>query len=539
MGKRKLSFLQKAYRAFFLNMLKEFSVGSQAELSYDRKKDFFNRIKLEWPAQRAKLLKENKAKKKKPEPKKRSYAKLTVSRPTVALEPKESFGNTINIRSESITETIISERNPNQSDDLRINFFPNAFFEQVETYKYPIVKMPNAESFLKLPRKGRAMGKGYKEDDFFKALKTTLVGIEVANDFHMVIPHFSRPYEPDIVLIDESLRLYVDIEIDEPYDGYYRFPSHEIEKDDTRDLFFTESGWVVIRFTEKQVHEQEKECIAYVKDVLNSISHFRFEETSNCKSEKQWDYQQAIRWEKSHYREKYLGIDGFGKQVSRTEVLIDINEQEGIEAALERTKKRKAENHQDNIAFEDEAHVYHHSQDETGNAEYISVTTLIDRFFPFDLERFIQGKAKKEGLSEEEVFEEFEKNREEAAKKGTFLHEQIERFLKGEAYDDSTKEFDLFKQFYREVIVNKGFEFVEAEKRILLDKYNVAGTVDALFKKANSEDYVIMDWKRSKKLVIDGHPRKFGYGYALSELSELDNSSYYKYALQQKCYQKI
>jgi hypothetical protein len=87
--------------------------------------------------------------------------------------------------------------------------------------------------------------------------------------------------------------------------------------------------------------------------------------------------------------------------------------------------------------------------------------------------------------------------------------------------------------------VAKGFEFVEAEKKVLLDEYNVAGTVDALFKKPHKEEYLIVDWKRSKKLVVDGHPKKYGYGYALSELNHLDNSSYYKYALQQNIYKYI
>ena len=55
---------------------------------------------------------------------------------------------------------------------------------------------------------------------------------------------------------------------------------------------------------------------------------------------------------------------------------------------------------------------------------------MIDRFFPFDMDRFIKGKAKREGISENEVLEEFLKNRDEAAEKGTHLHEQIENFLK-------------------------------------------------------------------------------------------------------------
>ena len=263
------------------------------------------------------------------------------------------------------------------------------------------------------------------------------------------------------------------------------------------------------------------------------------EEPSNCKSESQWDYQQAVRWEKEHYREKYLGIEAFGKQEITAELLVDLDDLDGIEDNLNRTKKRNSPTLQDNIAFEDETHKYHHPKDQTGNAEYISVTTLIDRFFPFDMDRFIQNKARKEGRSELDVLEEFLRIRDEAAEKGTYLHEQIENFLKGKNHDSNFKEFAMFKEFYQQVIKAKGFEFVDAEKRILLDEYNIAGTVDALFKKPNSNEYLIMDWKRSKKLVIDGHPRKYGYGFGLSELNHLDNSSFYKYALQQNIYRYI
>ena len=38
----------------------------------------------------------------------------------------------------------------------------------------------------------------------------------------------------------------------------------------------------------------------------------------------------------------------------------------------------------------------------------------------------------------------------------------------------------------------------DAEKMIFSDKYNVAGTIDCLFKKENKEEYVMLDWKRSK-----------------------------------------
>jgi hypothetical protein len=544
MAKRELSFLQKAYREFFLAALEEYQANSPSQLSKEQKSIFFTRIKTEWKVKKAKLLEVNTIKR--TTSKKEQYASIKVSRPSIAIEPviitkrvsKVKKTNTALI-DENTTEKIVSKKNPEQTGDLKINFNPNQFFEQGEIYEYPVVKMPKEGAFLKLPRKGRAMGKGYKEQDFYKAIVAGIPDIEVSTDVHLSIPFYNRPYEPDIVIFDKALNLYIDIEIDEPYDGYYRFPTHEQKKDDTRDLFFTESGWGVIKFTERQVHQQESECIALIKDVLNSIRKYALEQSSNCVSESQWDYQQAVRWQKTNYREKYLGIEKFVKQTVSSRIEVEIDDIDTIEANLNRTKKYKSKALQENISFEDETHKYHHPKDTTGNAEYISVTTIIDRFFPFDMDRFIQTKAKREERTEEDVLEEFLKNRDEAAEQGTFMHEQIEFFLKGEPYDGNSTEFIMFKQFYEQIVVAKGFEFVEAEKKILLGAFNVAGTVDALFKKPNQEEYLIVDWKRSKKLVVDGHPKKYGFGSATSELSHVDNSSYYKYALQQNMYKYI
>lgn len=544
MAKRELSFLQKAYRSFFLGKLEKYQVNSPAQLSKEQKSEFFKGVKEEWRIKKAELL--SFKTKNKSGTKKENYAKLKVSRPAVAIAPavknkrkskqKKSFSH---LEDEPEIITLKSEINPEQTDDSKINFHPNQFFEQDEPYQYPVIKMPVEGSFVKLPRKGRAMGKGFKEQDFYEAIKTSISNIEVVNDLHLSIPFYNKPYEPDIVLIDQGLNLYIDIEIDEPYDGYFRFPTHEQQKDDIRDLFFTESGWIVIKFTERQVHLQEQECVELIKDVIDSIRNYTIDQSSRCRREPQWDYQQAVRWHKSNYREKYLGIEKFGKQISSSRIEVDVEEFDPIENNINRTKKYASNTFQENIAFEDETHKYHHPKDETGNAEYISVTTLIDRFFPFDMERFIQTKAKREERTKEDVMAEFLATRDEAAEKGTFLHEQIELFLKGEEHKSSFKEFEMFKTFYDQIVIAKGFQFVEAEKKILLEDFNVAGTVDALFKKPNREEYLIVDWKRSKKLVIDDHPKKYGYGNAISDLNHIDNSSYYKYALQQNIYKYI
>lgn len=569
MNERKLSELQKEYRAFFLGKMELYGVTSPAQLSKEKKSEFFTEIKKDWAKHKLEKQRLKEAKKKVltlvEEPvevyeelkninKETSPTKEWTGQEQKRKQPGDKSQKTTDKkthreeeeRPREFTKQIIkSEPNQEQTDDLRILFRQNSHFEQGEQYLYPVVKMPKSNTILKLPRNGRSNQKGYKENDFFNQLKQNITDIEIANNIHMVIPNFSKPYEPDIVLFDKNLNLYIDIEIDEPYDGYYRYPTHyinpedEVKQDNVRDLFFTESGWIVIRFTEKQVHCQAYECIAYIKNVLNSLYNRNFVIDATCQKERQWDYNQCIQWQKVYYREKYLGIERFQKRYSNTEIEIDTTLTESIENVIERTKMFQLAEWNSSIAFDEESHKYLHPKDETGNAEYISVTTLIERFFPFDLKRYIERKAVEENRTEDEVLDEYLLMRDEAAEKGTYLHSQIENFLSGKKFDSDSKEFSFFLDFYDNEIISRNLVFSEAEKIIFSDRHIVAGIIDCLFKKNNSDEYVMLDWKRSKKLIIDGRPRVYGYGYALSELSTLDNSSYNRYCLQQNIYKYI
>jgi hypothetical protein len=569
MNERKLSELQREYRNFFIGKMELYGVKSPAQLTKEKKSEFFTEIKKDWAKHKLEKQRLKEAKKKVPtlveEPvevyeefknihKETSPSKEWTGQEQKRKQPSDNSQKTTDKkthreeeeRTREFTKQIIkSEPNQEQTDDLRILFNPNSHFEQEEQYLYPVVKMPKSNTILKLPRNGRSNQKGYKEKDFYNQLKQNITDIEMTDNVHMVIPNFNKPYEPDIVLFDKNLNLYIDIEIDEPYDGYYRYPTHfinpedEIKQDNIRDLFFIESGWIVIRFTEKQVHCQAYECIDYVRNVLNSLYNRNFVTDTICNRENQWDYNQCIQWQKIYYREKYLGIERFQKQYSYKEIEIDTNETESIENVIQRTKKFKFDGWNSSIAFDEESHKYIHPKDETGNAEYISVTTLIERFFPFDLKRYIERKAEEENRTEDDVLDEYLLMRDEAAEKGTYLHNQIECFLKKDKFDSESSEFELFLEFYNKEIKPRNLLFFDAERMIFFDKYNVAGTIDCLFKKADKDEYVMLDWKRSKKLIIDGRPRIFGYGYALSELSSLDNSSFNRYCLQQNIYKHI
>ena len=469
-------------------------------------------------------------------------------------------------------EVIVSTPNPKQTDDLKIKFTPTKAFDSPDIY--PVVYSPATNAYLKLPREGRSDIRGYKEADFLASILDEFTDISVTDNVHLKVPGRTAPYEPDIVLYDEEMNLYIDVEIDEPYDGYSRLVTHIIEgKDTIRDLFFKESGWVVVRFTEKQVHLSCEQCIRTLRNIVDSMRGHALPISPFIEEENRWSRVQAIQWEKEMYREKYLGIQFFSKQV-RTRKVECKDGKEGIDLVIERTpvtipakpaeyipgikespkKEVKKEPESPVLAgaepgpviplsqarppvlvFNEGTHSYTTPGDDTGNTDRMSVTTLIELFFPhFDEEKYIQKRMEETGMSEEAVRRELA----EPSERGTDMHKQIENFLKGLPYDDSSVEFQHFLKFHQEQIVRRGLVFDSAEYAIELKDSNIAGTVDALFRKPNGE-YVMVDWKRSKHLIIDGYPKKYGFGRGLSVLSHLDNSSYYKYEIQQSFYKYI
>jgi hypothetical protein len=458
-----------------------------------------------------------------------------------------SLTNKDNTTETTDCKVVYSQPNSEQTDDLKIEYFSLEELENSDDY--PIILLPKEKALLKLPRNGKSDVRGYVEDDFFEVLKSSNLNATVDNDKHIAVPGRFMPYEPDFVVYDKSINLYIDVEIDELYDGFSRIPTHTIEgTDDTRNLFFTESGWVVVRFTERQIHLNSKGCVEHLRQIIESLRDGTVKLKENVTHESRWDYRQAIKWERDLYREKYLGIQSFSYQVRNTKIIC-IDNGDIIDANIARTPKHlpsqnatdintasiSVNNAMPNIVFDEDSHTYFPKKDITGNSDYISVTTLIEKFFPyFDEEAYIKKRMSETGMSEDEIRKELQ----EPSERGTTMHEHIEAFLKGEPCKDNTKEFSLFLKFYNECIVPRDLKFYNAEMSVLLPENNIAGTVDALFKKSNG-DFVMVDWKRSKHLIIDGYPKKYGFGRGLSVLSQLDNSSYYKYELQQSFYKYI
>ena len=394
------------------------------------------------------------------------------------------------------------------------------------TTSYPMISWPAKGSETAPLQHGRSEIHGYSDNYFWKVLNESDLRDLLHRDFHLEVPCRAIPYEPAIALVDADSGICVDVEIDAPYHGWYRFPMHYTEgKDGVRDCYFNDCGWTVVRFTERQVREQSGACVELLRQVVAKLRKETETVGVQLVPEKRWTQREAVAMEKNLVREKYLQMQSF----VQPDYLPALRERVGESTALPHTE------HHPDIVFSEATHTYADARNQTGTADYTSVTTLIEKFFPFfDEEAYIQKFMAESGKSREEVVRKML----EPSERGTFMHQQIEYFLKGKPHEEEFKEFQLFRKFHEEQIVRRCLEFYDAEKIVTLPQYGIAGTVDALFRKPDG-GFVMVDWKRSKNLIIDGYPKKYGTGRGLSILSHLDNSSYYHYELQQSFYKYI
>ena len=77
-------------------------------------------------------------------------------------------------------------------------------------------------------------------------------------------------YYPDFTYSHPS-GLRIDIEIDEPYSGITKEPIHYQGQDAQRNKYFTEKGWVVVRFAEQQIIAQPALCCQFLAQVITQF----------------------------------------------------------------------------------------------------------------------------------------------------------------------------------------------------------------------------------------------------------------------------
>lgn len=188
----------------------------------------------------------------------------------------------------------------------------NRFLDNFKHETYPYLLTPrHGASILKPQRISQKPTMGYTEPMMLEGLRRLCeqnTGLRIIENVGIPISGYYRQYVPDFVLYHERANLYIDIEIDEPYVIESRKPIHYTDGQDlVRDEYIINNGWVVIRYSERQVYKHLEETI---KDLESKINWLTYDDVcpTPLSLDKRWTKEEAKRLAEENYREKYLGI---------------------------------------------------------------------------------------------------------------------------------------------------------------------------------------------------------------------------------------
>ena len=200
-----------------------------------------------------------------------------------------------------------------------------------------------------------------------------------------------------------------------------------------------------------------------------------------------------------------------------------------------------------NIRFEEKNHEYTVCNEKG----YTSVTTFIHKHFePFDADAIIQNilnsskindpKYKYYSKTKQDILDDWEKNRNEAATLGTKMHYDIECYFNGIYNENTSIEFQYFLEFVKDYPMLKPYR---TEWMVYFEEYRISGSIDMVFENPDGT-CVIYDWKRTKGLEYEPMNQKMAKTLCIQHIPDTNFWHYclqlnmYKYILEQK-YNKI
>jgi hypothetical protein len=221
-----------------------------------------------------------------------------------------------------------------------VGYAPPVMYEQKEQLSYPIIIMPKQGTVISIPQEGRIGRKGFKEEEFKKHL-TNHFGKEfqLFDNRIIIIKGRDIPYTPDFTLVslEDGINMFMDIEIDEPYEGTNdvttRRAIHYSGADIDRNSLLMDNGWIVVRLAEIQVHQNPLRCCSIIAELISKINTkyavpISLRTVNKNITVPQWTKKEAEVMSKNKYREKYLGIQNFG-------VTEEINVVYGVQSSVD------------------------------------------------------------------------------------------------------------------------------------------------------------------------------------------------------------
>ena len=185
------------------------------------------------------------------------------------------------------------------------------------------------------------------------------------------------------------------------------------------------------------------------------------------------------------------------------------------------------------IKLNRDSHIYELLDD--SDIDFKSVTTFIGDFFEeFDAEKIatklVQSNIKYMHLTVEELLEQWT----QAADYGTLVHEELENFIlyKKPVNEQKSKQGIQWLQNY---IIKSDFK-IYSEAIVYSKELKLAGTIDLLMYDKNTDTYIIIDWKTSRKIETSSYGHKTG-NHDITR--NLEDCNYNHYSLQLSLYRYI
>ena len=191
------------------------------------------------------------------------------------------------------------------------------------------------------------------------------------------------------------------------------------------------------------------------------------------------------------------------------------------------------------ISFEPGEHKY----TVHGVANYVSVTTLIDKLYDkFNtdevLDNMFKGNPiycgyneKYHGMSQDDVRQLWTSNCNIASREGTNLHFDIECFYNNMEVTNNSIEYGYFNQFRAD---NPHLVPYRTEWIVYIEEFRISGSIDMVYELPD-KTLMIYDWKRCKDITKEPTNKKF----TVDCLKHIPANKFWKYAIQLNIYRAI
>lgn len=207
--------------------------------------------------------------------------------------------------------------------------------------------------------------------------------------------------------------------------------------------------------------------------------------------------------------------------------------------------ERNAHPRDEHVSFEASTHTY---TIKGSSAGVTSVTTLLDTCFEqFDPDsvlnqyytRWQQNPLKNPKYydkTKDQIKAQWKQEGEEAARKGTELHDAIEAHYKGDTRKQGprTPEWQHFLAFQRE----HQLQACRTEMTVWSEEHKLGGRVD-LVVRGEDGTCALYDWKRAKDQVRKGERHWGRYGKGPLQGQGVKDNKYYRYSMQLNLYREL